>query len=376
MIYQIASGVIRWKGYLDWVISSYAHREIKKDLRYLLWTGLYQIVFMKKADYHVVNEIVDYVKKEKGKAPANFVNAILRKHLREKGNGSDIPAEALNRSYPQWLVKKWQSRFGTADANRLLAGLNENPRFTLRVNIKKISRSQAAARLLKEGIKTKEGLFSETALYVQKLGPVLKSELFSEGLVSIQDEMSQLVGLTIGAQKGTRVLDACAGLGTKTHQIHELYPDTMLISMDNEIRRLQSVSNAGMTVLGDAVCNPFRKDIFDTILIDAPCSSLGILRKHPEIKWRRHKQDIVSFSNFQFALLNALWDNLKKGGHMVYSVCSFEIEETIAVIEKFKKEKKFILENPLPFLFNKEYFQSLPHETDTDGFFIAKMKKI
>jgi len=150
----------------------------------------------------------------------------------------------------------------------------------------------------------------------------------------------------------------------------------MLISMDNEIRRLQSVSNAGMTVLGDAVCNPFRKDIFDTILIDAPCSSLGILRKHPEIKWRRHKQDIVSFSNFQFALLNALWDNLKKGGHMVYSVCSFEIEETIAVIEKFKKEKKFILENPLPFLFNKEYFQSLPHETDTDGFFIAKMKKI
>ncbi len=331
---------------------------------------------MKKADYHVVNEVVDYVKKEKGKAPANFVNAILRKYLREKGNESGIPAEAINQSYPAWLVKRWQDRFGTADTNKLLAGLNENPRFTLRVNLKKISRSDAAARLLKEGIKTKEGLLSESALHVQKLGPVLKSALFDGGFISIQDEMSQLTGAAIGAQKSARVLDACAGLGTKTHQIQELYPEATLISMDNEIKRLQYVSNTGMTVLGDAACSPFKKDTFDTILIDAPCSSLGILRKHPEIKWRRRKQDIISFGNFQFALLNALWDNLKKGGHMVYSVCSFETEETIAVIEKFKKEKNIILENPLSFLFNKEYFLSLPHETDADGFFIAKMKKI
>jgi 16S rRNA (cytosine967-C5)-methyltransferase len=367
---------VRWKGYLDCVLSSYAKHEIKKDLRYLLWTGLYQLAFMKKADYHVVNEIVDYVKKEKGKAPANFVNAILRRFLREKGEKTGIPEDALIRSFPEWLVKKWQARFGKVDTAKLLSSLNENPQFTLRVNLGRISLSDAISRLHEEGIKTKEGSLSESALFVQKLGPVLKSRLFSEGLISIQDEMSQLVGLAIGAQKGTRILDACAGLGTKTHQIRELYPDTTLVSMDNEIRRLKSLTNMGLTILGDAVQNPLKEGIFDTILVDAPCSSLGILRKHPEIKWRRHQRDIISFGNYQLALLKALWGNLRRGGHMIYSVCSFEPDETVAVIEKFKKEKQFILENPLPFLFNKEYFLSLPHETGADGFFIAKMKKI
>jgi 16S rRNA (cytosine967-C5)-methyltransferase len=376
LIYQITSGVIRWKGYLDWVLSSYAHHEIKKDLRYLLWTGLYQIAFMKKADYHVVNEIVDYVKKEKGKAPANFVNAILRRYLRENGVKKGIPEEALKHSFPEWLVKRWQDRFGKADTEELLLSLNENPQFSVRVNLDQISLSDAISRLHEEGIKTKEGLLSESALSVQKLGPVLKSRLFSEGLISIQDEMSQLVGLAIGTQKGTRILDACAGLGTKTHQIRELCPDATLVSMDNEIKRLKSITNTGLTVLGDAIQNPFKRGIFDTILVDAPCSSLGILRKHPEIKWRRRQRDIISFGNFQFALLKALWDNLARGGHMIYSVCSFEPDETVAVIEKFKKEKQFILVNPLPFLFNKEYFLSLPHETGADGFFIAKMKKI
>ena len=119
-----------------------------------------------------------------------------------------------------------------------------------------------------------------------------------------------------------------------------------------------------------------KEGIFDTILVDAPCSSLGILRKHPEIKWRRRHRDIISFGNFQFTLLKSLWDNLARGGHMIYSVCSFEPDETVAVIEKFKKERQFVLENPLPFLFNKEYFLSVPHETGADGFFIAKMKKL
>jgi 16S rRNA (cytosine967-C5)-methyltransferase len=368
--------VVRWKGYLDWVLSSYAHHEIKKDLRYLLWAGLYQIAFMKKADYHVVNEVVDFVKKEKGKAPANFVNAILRRFLREKGEKTGIPEGALERSFPEWLVKRWQGRFGKTDTEQLLFSLNETPQFTVRVNFDKISLSEAAARLREEGIKTKEGLLSDSALFVQKLGPVLKSPLFLEGLINIQDEMSQLVGLSMGPQKNTRILDACAGLGTKTHQIRELYPNATLVSMDNEIRRLKSVTNTGLTILGDAIQNPLKEGVFDVILIDAPCSSLGILRKHPEIKWRRRQRDIISFGNYQLALLKALWVNLRRGGLMIYSVCSFEPDETVAVIDKFRKEKQFILENPLPFLFNKEYFLSLPHETGADGFFIAKMKKL
>jgi 16S rRNA (cytosine967-C5)-methyltransferase len=376
IIYQITSGVVRWKGYLDWVLSSYARQEIKQDLRYLLWISIYQVAFMKKADYHVVNETVEYVKKEKGKAQANFVNAILRRFIRENSSKSAIPKGALSRSFPEWLVERWRQRYGGRDTDKLLAILNEVPAFSIRVNLDKISLSEAAALLYEEGITTQKGLLSGSALSIEKLTPVLRSKLFSEGLISIQDEMSQLVGLAIDAQRGNRILDACAGLGTKTHQIQEICPDATVISMDNEIKRLQSVTNRGKTILGDAVRNPFKREIFDTILLDAPCSSLGILRKHPEIKWRRQKQDIISFGKYQFMLLKALWDNLARGGHLVYSVCSFEPEETLNVIARFRKEKKFVLENPLPFLFNKEYFLSLPHETGTDGFFIAKMKKL
>ncbi len=368
--------MVRWKGYLDWILSNYARKEIKRDLRHLLWISLYQITFMKKTDYHVVNETVDYVKKEKGQASANFINAILRRFIREKYAGSSIPEGALNRSFPEWLVKRWRVRFGDGNTEKLLFALNETPKFTLRVNLARLSLSNAASRLLEEGIRTKEGLLSDSALYVDKVAPVLKSRPFSEGLISIQDEMSQLVGLAIGATENDRILDACAGLGTKTHQIREICAGAMLISMDNEMKRLQYVTKNGMLVLGDAGRSPFKKGVFDKILLDAPCSSLGILRKHPEIKWRRHKDDIISFGNYQLALLKVLWENLSAGGHMVYSVCSFEPEETIDVIDKFRKEKKFMLENPLPFLFNKEYFLSLPHETGADGFFIAKMKKI
>jgi 16S rRNA (cytosine967-C5)-methyltransferase len=331
---------------------------------------------MKKADYHVVNEIVDYAKHEKGKAQANFVNAILRRYLREKGGRSGIPEGALEHSFPRWLIKRWEDRYGKTDTDKLLTLLNESPRFTLRVNLARISISEAASRLRKEGIKTEEGMLSESALSVEKLGPVLKSTLFREGLISIQDEMSQLVGAAIGVQTNKRILDACAGLGTKTRQIKEICPDSLVVSMDNEIRRLKSITGTGTAVLGDATRSPFMKGVFDIILIDAPCSSLGIIGKHPEIKWRRCQQDIISFGNFQLSLLNALWDNLAEGGHLVYSVCSFEPEETTEVIAKFRKDRQFRLENPLPFLFNKEYFLSVPHHTGSDGFFIAKMKKI
>ena len=367
--------MIRWKGYLDWVLSTYARKEIKRDLRRMLSISLYQIAFMKKGDYHVVNETVDYVKREKGQATANFVNAMLRRFIREKDSGSFSKEEALSRSFPAWLVKRWQSRFGDSDTAKLLSILNETPRFTLRVNLSRLSLEQAATRLFEEGIPTQPGQLSASALSVDKLAPVLVSRLFAEGIVSVQDEMSQLAGFAAAKATSTRILDACAGLGTKSRQIREICPHVLVVSMDNEMKRLGRAGTDCIRVLADATRSPFKKDVFDTILLDAPCSSLGVLRKHPEIKWRRHREDIISFGNYQLSLLSNLWQNLARGGHMIYSVCSFEPEETLDVIEKFKKAGKFTLENPLPFLFNKEYYLSLPHETGTDGFFIAKMKK-
>jgi 16S rRNA (cytosine967-C5)-methyltransferase len=204
---------------------------------------------------------------------------------------------------------------------------------------------------------------------------LLTDELFTTHAIRVQDESSQLVGQAVAPGPGQLVLDACAGLGTKTEQMLDLYPNARFVAMDLHMGRLWPASDRLTAVRGDILCLPFKRNLFDAILLDAPCSSLGILRKHPEIKWRRKEEDIVRFGNYQRALLGALWGSLKRGGYCIYSVCSFEPEETLDVIRAFGAEEQFILENPLPFLFNKEYFLSLPHETGVDGFFIAKLRK-
>ncbi len=155
----------------------------------------------------------------------------------------------------------------------------------------------------------------------------------------------------------------------------ELYPEARFVAMDLRIGRLSPASDRLSAVRGDVLHLPFKQNVFDAILLDAPCSSLGIVRKHPEIKWRRKEEEMLRFGAYQRALLGAVWGSLKRGGCCVYSVCSFEPEETLDVIRAFSGEQQFLLENPLPFLFNKEYFLSLPHKTGVDGFFIAKLRK-
>ncbi len=347
---------------------------------------------MKKGDYHIVNETVDYAKKEYGTYVAGFINAVLRKFIREQAaffqiqnskftsfnpaEGGTIQNLSIAYSFPEWLTKRWLERYGKENTVRLFEFLNKTPEFSIRVDINRMSRDKAAKELEGKGIKTRKGPYSEYALYVDKLMPVFKTTLFKKGFINIQDEASQLVGLSIQPEKGDIILDACAGLGTKTMHIQERSRDTFVFAMDNEIKRLQSIGRDTDRLLGDALRNPFKKESIDIILVDAPCSSLGIIRKHPEIKWRRNEKDIIDFGNYQLELLDSLWDNLKTNGHMVYSVCSFEPEETLRVIERFKDKRAFVLENPLPFLFNKEYFLSLPYETEMDGFFIARLKKI
>lgn len=375
--------MVRWKGLLDNIVSRLIKKAVKSDIRYILWVSLYQITFMKKAAYHVVDETVEYAKKEFGLYQARFVNAILRRFIREQDTLSPIQNSKLKiknvadfYSFPEWLVKRWVERFGKETAERLMDILNKTPEFAIRVDTNKISRDEAAKILEDEGIRTRKGVYSDYALYVDKLMPVFKCPIFKKGLIGIQDEASQLAALSINPKKGDIILDACAGRGTKTLHIKEIAPDAIVVSMDNEIKRLKSSGNAEASILGDALRNPFKKECFDKILIDAPCSSLGIIRKHPEIKWRRQEKDIIDYGNYQLQLIDSLWENLKTNGHMVYSVCSFEPEETHLVLESFRKRKAFVLENTSPFLFNKEYFQSLPQETGMDGFFIAKLKKL
>ena len=378
LIYEMTAGVIRWKGYLDSVLSSYVQRPVLKEVRYLLWLALYQAFFMKKGAHHVVNETVEFVKGEKGAAVARFVNAVLRKALAEKDDASVAPSEArlaaLESSFPGWLVRRWSQRFGPGETHKLLDTLNTPPRFGLRIDERKISLADALEHMRKKGLTVTGGVLLPSALTVDRLYPILSDDLFRRGVIRVQDEASQLAGYAVSPQRNQRILDACAGLGTKTEHLLQLCPETRAVAMDIRLEKGSAFSGAGM-VRGDILSMPFKPGVFDTILLDAPCSSLGIMRKHPEIKWRRKEEDLARYGAYQLNLLRNVWKSLVPGGHCVYSVCSFEPEETLDVLRDFAGEEQFLLENPLPFLFNKEYFLSVPHQTGMDGFFIAKLRK-
>jgi 16S rRNA (cytosine967-C5)-methyltransferase len=372
---------VRWKLYLDWVLSHFVKESLKNDVRYLLWMSLYQVFFMRKAVHHVVNETVDYIKKEKGQGTANFVNAVIRRSIRERETLA-LPADLLARlsiqhSFPKWLVERWHRRFGMAGLTELLTLLNKTPEFALRVDLGKTTRNQVAERLTEAGVTTREGRFLKTALYVDRISPVLESDLFARHLIHVQDETSQMAGLAAARSAGDGwILDACAGQGTKTDQIREESPEARVVAMDLDGKKLRSICTANAVVRGDVLRNPFKTEAFDSILLDAPCSSLGIVRKHPEIRWRRSERDIAGYGGLQKEMIRSLARNLKRGGSLLYAVCSFEPEETVDVVEQIKKEGHFSAENLLPELLDSFQFLSLPHETGMDGFFIARLKKL
>jgi 16S rRNA (cytosine967-C5)-methyltransferase len=344
---------------------------------------------MKKASHHVVKEAVDYAKVAHNIHIAGFVNAVLRRFLRDTEEGTvPLPGSsglsdpvlrdqmAAIYSFPEWLINRWTNRFGLVKTKDLLHALSRPPEFTLRINNKRISMHEAVMSLQELGLTAKPGAFLESALHVDRLAPLIHDSLLVNKMISIQDEASQFAVHALQLNPVSLVLDACSGLGTKASHIMDLASGIGLVALDNSMNRLKCADRRAHIVQGDVFQAPFRNSIFDAILLDAPCSSLGIIRKHPEIKWRRKEKEIARFGAQQYEMLTSIWDALKVGGHLVYSVCSFEPEETVDVIEKFKGDRKFALEKPLPFLFNKEYFVSLPHETGIDGFFIARLKKL
>jgi len=343
-IKNLVYGALRFLGESSFIINKLVKRRIDDNsLECLLYVALYQINHDRATDFTIVDQVVNACKKINSKK-CGFINAILRNYLRDKDNlrTQAEQDEEANLNYPEWWVLKIKKEYPENWLDILKSG-NKHPSLTLRINTRKVNPKVYEEILKEKGIDYSD--LSKEALILKKPTDVQKIPNFMDGYVSIQDYGAQLAAHLIDLKKGHKVLDLCAAPGGKTCHMLELEQIELTAVELNKERVKMITDNLGRSGLKAKVINA-KIDIinkwwdgeqFDRIMLDAPCTASGIVRRHIDIKWLRRESDLEFFSRQQFELLNASWGMLKDKGKLLYVTCSIFKDENRVVIEKFKK---------------------------------------
>lgn len=405
---QLVYGVLRWRMRLDAIIGTHSDRPVDRiapTVLNILRLALFQMRFMDRIPPSAaVNTAVDLARRHKASRATGFINALLRGYLRDPDrfqlpDKDQTPVDhlAVGASLPHWLARRWIERMGLGEATALAEAVNRIPPITLRCNTLKngIDDLEAALAGEAERIVPVEGV--SDALHLTGLkGPVARMPAFAEGRFAVQDAAAQLVSLMLDPQPGESVLDACAGLGGKTGHLAALMQNRgSIVALDSVDAKLDRLA-AEMQRLGATIVSPRRLDLndppatdalprFDRILLDAPCSGLGVLRRNPDAKWSTGKRAVTRFADRQLRFLGHLAPVLKPGGVMVYAVCSMEPEENERVIERFLKNHPNFAISRIeaieatcvhPYLNADGHFRTFPHRHAMDGFFAARLRRI
>ena len=396
-------GVLRHRGLLDFTIDHFASRGISgmdKRIVTILRLALFQLRFMDRIpESAAVNTAVELAKIHASEKSGGFVNAILRNAIRspehpETHDLSAVEKIAVTSSMPQWLVEKWVSRMGLQEAEALCHASNTIAPITVRTNTLKISRDELMERLKPQVKEIGPTPISPLGIsFTSPSVPLFEMEAFKEGLFQVQDEAAQLIALMVAPKPGLRVLDLCAGVGGKSgHLAQAMENQGELISMDVEAYKLKSlekemarlgISNI-TTQAADLTCESPKiiEGGFDAVLVDAPCSGLGVIRRNPDTKWKYFKRNAPRHAKKQKAILSAAARCVRPGGTLVYAVCSIEPEENGAIIKAFlEKHPDFRMIEPFgnvpsgaqALITSEGYVATLPHRHKMDGFFAARM---
>lgn len=417
---ELVYGVLRRRLYLDHVVSRFSKRPLEKidaDLLLTLRLALYQILFLDRIPLHAaVNEAVEMARGEgggRGEAAASFANGLLRAVARDPSSrssaqkktvlpgvdlGDPVAELATAESHPEWLVRRWAARLGIEEAALLLAAQNRPAPMALRVNRARETPAQVTEALAEESVIACSSSRQESFLLVTSGAPQ-RTASFTRGEFYIQDEASGLVACMMGAAPGDKVLDACAAPGGKALAMAQTAGRAgMVVAMDRHPGRLRLL-NDNARRLGLSGCLPVAADasadelplraaeVFDAVLVDAPCSGTGVIRRNPELRYRVSPRDIERLADLQSRLLQRCAGRVRPGGALVYSVCSLEPEEGEEGVAAFLEgDPRFVLEDPRPMLPEsaRDLVRSTklgpclitwPHLDDLDGFFAARMKR-
>ncbi len=356
---EITYGVLRWRDRLDAMIGRCIHRPdvtIRPQVREILRIALYQLIFLERIpDRAAVDEAVRQTRARFESRVAAFVNAVLRNAVRNREAVDPAPARdaaslARYYSHPLWLVKRWLGEYGSDVSQRILSHNNSRSPLALRANRLKTSPDDLIESLRGSGIKVRPVNPKPDALEIAGIrGPVQLLPGYMEGLFAVQGSASQLVAPLLGALPGERILDACAAPGGKTAHLAALTGNSCrIVAIDADSARLEetrkNLQRLGVTgaelLHGDAARQDFVTALgpFDRILLDAPCSNLGVLRHNPEAKYRTHPEDLTVSARLQLNLLQSTATALNAGGSLLYAVCTTTPEETTEVIQRFLKD--------------------------------------
>lgn len=386
LLQEICYGALRYLPRLESIAGELMDKPLKGKQRvfhHLILVGVYQLSFMRIPAHAAVGETVEATKTLKGPRLRGLINAVLRNYQR---NQEQLDAQAVSHNagkygHPGWLLKLLQESYPQQWESIIEANNSKAPMW-LRVNYQHHSRDEYLELLKNENIDSSVHSQAEDAIKLASPCDVYKLPGFEKGWVSVQDAAAQLSVDYLKPQDGELILDCCAAPGGKTAHILERTLDAQVVAIDCDDQRLKRVHDnlKRLNLKAEVICGDAREpsewwqgEQFDRILLDAPCSALGVIRRHPDIKWLRRGDDIAALATLQSEILDAMWQQLKPGGTLVYATCSITPQENVEQVKAFLARTgnvDLIDSDPA-----KPGRQILPGEEDMDGFYYAVLKK-
>ena len=395
---ELVYGTLRWRRHLDWRLAPHLKRPLEKLdpwVRSLLRLTAYQLFFLDRVPrWAAVDEAVSLAKlKSRRPGPPEFVNAVLRSLTRATGApplpASPVEAAAVRCSFPDWIAARWLDRYGAAEAEALMVASNDRPPTTLRANALRTTREALGARVRDEELASTHPTELAPEGLIVDHGAAGRWAAFAEGWCTVQDEASMLVARLLDPRPGELVGDVCAAPGTKATHLAELMGNRgRIVAMDPQAARLKLVSKGAArlgigiieTHVGSAASLAGRwRGRCDAVLVDAPCSNLGVLRRNPDVKWRRGPDDLLRLQAKQQTIVAAAASMVKPGGRLVYATCSLEPEENEHVIATLRGHgSKWRPDTSASFPVPSDaegFVRLLPHRHGTDGFTAIRLRR-
>lgn len=405
LLNELSHGVIRWMRRLDWFLNGFYRGNYEKclpEVKNTLRVAMYQILFLNKIPHFAaVNEAVEFIKKLRGEKHAAVVNGLLRTILRTLNNLvwptrdiDEVNYLGIVQSHPNWMVKRWITRFGFDDAVKLCESNNKRPILSLRINKLKVTPEDFEKYLNEKNIQFRKSDYLDDFYTIKILAKIYADEYFKQGYFSVQDISAGFVAELVKPQEGDLVIDLCSAPGGKTAHMSELMGNKgEIIAVEKYLSRIEVMKSNfkrlnvnNVKIVHDDINEPASTELTDTligkadkVLLDAPCSGLGVLSKKPDIKWKRELEDIKLLQELQMAMIENASKYVKQGGALIYSTCTTEKEENMDVITEFlKNHPEFEIDPASKYVDNKVVnsdgvIEVFPHVHHIDGSFAARL---